>query len=201
MSEVLLVDCYPDNWKDRIPHYTRLFEQIGRQGMVVDYRVVGAGYPVPSVDAAVVSGSPMMLSEQSPPAGLADFVRELECPVLGICFGHQLLGMLSGAAVRSGERIEGFRSVRVVKQDSLFEGLPGEVSLLESHREYLVREEVEDLEWEVIAVSDFCPVEAMRHTVRRWYGVQFHPERSGPSGDAVVRNFLELVVPELGAWL
>ena len=47
--------------------------------------------------------------------------------------------------------------------------------------------------WEVLAASDSCPVEAMRHRTKPWYGVQFHPEQSKQTGEKLVSNFVRLV--------
>lgn len=193
MVEVLLIDCHPDSWKDRLPHYLRVLNETGRVSVTVDYRSVGSGFPVPRVDAAVITGSPMMLSEQRPPSGLAEFVRGLSCPVLGICFGHQYLALLTGSAVYRGDKIEGLSPVQVLSQHPLFAGLCRAPEMFESHSEYVKREEVESCGWEVLAVSDSCPVEAMHHRTRTWYGVQFHPERSGRNGAAFMRNFLSSV--------
>ena len=193
MIEVLLIDCHPDDWKDRLVHYLRVLNAAGRVSATVDHRSVNAGFPVPSVQAAVITGSPMMLAEELPRAGLCEFVQSLTCPVLGICFGHQLLGLLSGSKVYRGEKIEGIRTVRAIGSDPLLSGLDGEVDFLESHQEFLKKEEVEASGWEVLAASDSCPVEAMRHRTKPWYGVQFHPEQSKQTGEKLVSNFVRLV--------
>jgi len=190
VTEILLIDCYPDDWKNRVPHYLRVLNAAGRVGVTVDYRSISAGMRLPRFDAAVITGSPMMLSEVEPPANLAAFVNSLSCPILGICYGHQLLGRLSGAPVHSGERIERKEKVRQLRTSPLFEGLGQEFEMLESHREYLDRASVEGCGWELLAQSDSCPVEAMRHTVKPWIGVQFHPERSDEPGAVLVRNFV-----------
>jgi len=195
VTEILLVDCHPDDWKNRVPHYLRVLNAAGRVSITVDYRSVSASFTLPGFHAAVITGSPMMLSESEPPDNLAAFVQGLSCPVLGICYGHQLLGRLSGAPVHSGERIERKERIRQLRPSPLFEGLGPEFEMLESHREYLDRAAIEGCGWELLAQSDSCPVEAMRHTVKPWFGVQFHPERSDEPGAVLVRNFVGLVGP------
>ncbi|MEO0081131.1 MAG: gamma-glutamyl-gamma-aminobutyrate hydrolase family protein [candidate division WOR-3 bacterium] len=199
MIEVLLVDCYPDNYKDRVPHYIRAINASGRVAVTVDYRSVRAGYRLPPVQAVVVSGSPMMLSETDPPERLTAFVLSLDRPVLGICYGHQLLARLAGARVYRGERIERIETIRVSKPHPIFTGLGNRFPMLESHCEYVLPNEVESAGFEVLATSSSCPVETIRHRTRPWFGVQFHPERSAEQGTTLVSNFVRLVVESLRA--
>jgi GMP synthase (glutamine-hydrolysing) len=189
----LLVDCYPDNWKDKVGFYLDMLGEFS-EIEVVDQRRLGPETNAADFDCVVVTGSPMMLTDREPPEHLAEFVRGLKVPALGICFGHQLLGVATGAQVGSKAMLEDWETIRVLDPGGLFNGMGREVRLLESHREFLSADSVGSAGWQVLAESDSCPVEAMRHLKRPLFGVQFHPERSGESGRQVVGNFYRNVV-------
>ncbi|OYD15893.1 hypothetical protein CH330_04365 [candidate division WOR-3 bacterium JGI_Cruoil_03_51_56] len=189
MARTLLVDCYHGKQKSKLGLYINLLQKFNREVTAVDYQELNSGYPVAAFDVVVISGSPMMLERDKPPAGIAEFLGKLKCPVLGICYGHQLLGKVSGGIVRCGKPVDGKELIRVIHPDSIFRGLLAKIKVSENHREFLEPGSVENNDWQILAESDSCPVEAMRHRRMPFYGVQFHPERSGPTGEKVLANF------------
>jgi GMP synthase (glutamine-hydrolysing) len=193
VTRTLLVDCYPDDWKDKVRFYLDMLSEFS-EIEVIDHRKLGPESSAADFNSVVVTGSPMMLADREPPEQLSEFVRRLEVPTLGICFGHQLLGVLTGARVGSKTMLEGWETVRILRPARLFKGMGGEVRVLESHREFLSLDSVAAAGWQVLADSGSCPVEAMRHIELPLYGVQFHPERSGENGRQVVGNFYRHVV-------
>jgi len=108
-----------------------------------------------------------------------DFVRaavDAGKPVLGICFGHQLIAraLWGDACVRHAPAPEfGWHPVRLTTTDPLFAGLPPTIDAYCSHSD-----EVCHLppQVEVLASSDICPVQAMRLRDKPVWGLQFHPE-------------------------
>jgi len=117
-----------------------------------------------------------------------EFVKKAKIPVLGICFGHQVIGMLYGAKAHIGEMIDKNEQVRVLEENGLFAGIAKEAVFREEHREFI------DLPqgFELLAKSQTCANEAMRHKTKKLYGTQFHPEASGESGKKVLKNFLNM---------
>ena len=201
MTGTLFIDCYPEKlkYKGKVESYLVLLRKFSDNVIVVGYRTLNPNYSVEPFDAVVISGSPMMLEKQDPPARLVEFVRRLRCPVLGICFGHQLLGRAFGAEVRSSAQfLEQLEKVRILIPGNIFHGLGSEIEVLESHQEYLEPNSIESRGWQILAVSDSCPVEAMRHKELPFYGVQFHPERSNQIGEKIVANFYNRVVRAQG---
>lgn len=191
MPKILLIDCYPAGWENRLAAYLGLLSRFGEVLTVKPSEIASApdGYR-----AAVLTGSPLMLSEAPPPAELTDTLPGLTVPVLGICFGHQFLGVATGLSVARREFYEGPGLIRVRQPDPLFSGLDPEPVVFESHAEYLAAGPAVRAGWEILADSRLCPVEAMRHRRHPWYGVQFHPERSGAVGVKVLANFFDRVV-------
>jgi len=187
----LLVNCYPPSWQDKLGAYFTLLERFDTV-RVATVEELGGGPG--DATAVVLTGSPVMLTKDEPPAGLAEFVLGLELPVFGICFGHQLLGIATGAMMGRREFYEAPGLIRVLRPEPLFVGMEETLVVGESHAEYLEPESVTAAGWEIHANSMLCAVEAMGHRERPWYGVQFHPERSGQVGVDVLANFYRNVV-------
>jgi len=140
-------------------------------------------------DAVVVSGGASLFTEPSGAEALKarfDFITRLEIPCLGICLGHQAIGIHCGARVYLGEARRAEEQIRIETQHALFEGFPDTVTLREDHCEGI------DLPsgFKCLASSASYPVEAMADDGRRLYGVQFHPEVSGELGARLLDNFV-----------
>ena len=138
----------------------------------------------------ILSGGPNSVYDEGAPTadpGLLD----LGVPVLGICYGMQLLAHLGGGHVRPhGEREYGRAEVEVLAEEGLFAGFPAgtRTTVWMSHGD---RVEVPPQEWRVLARSGNTPVAAFAHRTKPAFGVQFHPEVAHtPRGAEVVHNFL-----------
>lgn len=154
--------------------------------------------------AVILSGSfaPWALHDPDALARLGDTVKRFDGPVLGICAGMQLQTIFAGGAIAPRERpAVGYGSVRVLEGGDLLSGL-GLSAVAYEHHSWDVVTLPDD--FEVLARSEDCAVEAVRARDRRWWGTQFHPERftrRHPDGARVLRNFLTLAgvgsAPEL----
>jgi GMP synthase (glutamine-hydrolysing) len=140
--------------------------------------------------AIVLSGSPYSVHDEGAP--LVDkAVFELDVPVLGICYGMQLMAHLFGGSVESGlEREYGLSHMKVESQEGILSGFaPGEpIPVWMSHGDRL--EKLPE-GFKVIATSDNSPFAVMKHEEKPFYGVQFHPEVvHTPRGRELIENFL-----------
>lgn len=191
----LVVDCYLRDGEQKLGRYLELAGRHSVQVRTVKAGEVGPEFDLGSYDAVILSGSQWMLSEAEPPAALVGFCQVITLPTLGICFGHQLLCRSFGAVVVSGERFLEFdEHVEFLADWPLFTGLGPAATMRESHREFVTPESLQSIGWEIGARSSSCPVEAARHPQLPLYGVQFHPERSGPTGEQLFANFFSRIV-------
>jgi len=148
-------------------------------------------------DLVILTGSSALLSKPRTRELFQpemDLVRMAEFPILGICYGHQIIGSAFGAPMRDlGQMLRGYEKVSVVRKHPLFDGLPSDLVVAESHRQELTR--VPD-EFQHIAQSTTSRVEAMVHRLKPIYSVQFHPERSNdehPHGRIMIQNLLKQI--------
>jgi GMP synthase (glutamine-hydrolysing) len=147
----------------------------------------------------ILSGGPNSVYEPHAP-GLPDYVLDSGLPVLGICYGMQLLAHNLGGRVAPAQRREyGPALVQVTDMDSpLFAEIPFALSVWMSHGD---RIEALPQGFKVIAQTDNSPVAAMAHPGRQLYGLQFHPEVvHTPQGSDILRNFLYRVCRLRGTW-
>ena len=120
-----------------------------------------------------------------------DYSNNLDIPILGICLGHQLIaksfgGIVSTSYTESYAQIE----IDIIKYDFLFNGIDSPMKVWTSHKD-----EVKSVnnEFEIIASSCFCDVEAMKHKQKEIYGIQFHPEvHHTPKGELIFKNFYNI---------
>lgn len=148
--------------------------------------------------ALVLSGGPSSVYEVDAPK----FDREifhLGIPVLGICYGCQLMAHSLGGTVRPGDTREfGRTALRVIRPDTLMAGVPERTTCWMSHGD---RVEMAPEGFEVLAATEHSPVAAMADLDRGLCAVQFHPEvQHTPEGMKILRNFLYDVAGCHGAW-
>ena len=116
-----------------------------------------------------------------------------EMPLLGVCLGHQALGVAFGGAVVGAERLMHGKTSRVRHRGlGIFEGLPNPFEATRYHS-LEVRQEDLPAVLEPLAWSDDGALMGMRHRRRPYWGVQFHPESVlTADGARLIDNFLRL---------
>ena len=115
-----------------------------------------------------------------------------ETPVLGVCLGHQALGLASGAVVERAAPVHGKASMVRHTGAGIFEGVRDPFEAARYHSLVVRRDGFPD-DLEITAWSDDDLVMAAQHRRKPRFGVQFHPESIlTPEGPRIVRNFLSL---------
>ena len=120
-----------------------------------------------------------------------EYIKHFDIPILGICLGHQLIAKAYGGEVSTSDT-ESYAQVKIDLLDTstLFKGLESPLDVWSSHKD-----EVHTLpeEFDVIASSSLCDIEAMKHKEKEIYGIQFHPEvHHTPKGEFIFKNFYEI---------
>ena len=127
-------------------------------------------------------------------------IFNLGIPVLGICYGMQLMAHTLGGKVTSANTREyGETNVNLDNTSPLFQGFDNTNIFLMSHTDYV--EKVPD-GFKKIADTPVCPIAGMENSERKLYGIQFHPEvNNSKNGIQVIKNFLYNVCNCSGDWV
>jgi len=138
----------------------------------------------------IFSGAPILVTENDMSNYLEhlNWLKEYKKPVLGICFGHQLLGMLFGAIPSRMKEDRDWQEIEKFVDCPILESLPDIFEMMEDHCENIPVAPG----FELVASSDACVNEVMQHKTLPFFGVQFHPEVSGNHGAFVIDNFCGL---------
>jgi GMP synthase (glutamine-hydrolysing) len=137
----------------------------------------------------ILSGGPASVYDDDVPSADPGLLG-LGVPILGICYGMQLLASLEGAQVEPGRREYGRAEVGIVVPDELFDGFEAgeKVTVWMSHGDHV---DQPPPGYETLATTRSLPVAAFRSKDRPFYGVQFHPEVAHtPRGDEIISNFI-----------
>ena len=138
----------------------------------------------------IISGAPILITE----VDLKPYLEVCKCllttnlPILGICFGHQIIGLLHGAFGSRMKEDRDWQTVEFYETSSLNDKLPSEVEMMEDHCESISIPQG----FKLLASSDACVNEAMQHNEKPIFGVQFHPEVSGNHGRIIFENFIKI---------
>ena len=147
----------------------------------------------------IFTGGPSSVYGENSPK-CAEGIFELGIPVLGICYGMQLMSHELGGKVKSATTREyGETTVNIDNTSPLFEGFGDTNIFLMSHTDYV--EEVPN-GFKKIGSTSVCPNAAMENQEKKLYGIQFHPEvNNSINGTQVIRNFLYNVCNCSGDWV
>ncbi len=146
----------------------------------------------------VLSGGPSSVYEKESPR-CSNSIFEAKVPVLGICYGHQLIAKRLGGIVRKSQKKEyGKKILKAAKSSVLLSGLKGNEIVWMSHGDFVAKA---PKGFRVVGKTGFCPVAAFESNKQKLYGVQFHPEVSHTkNGTKVLKNFLFRICKEKKAW-
>lgn len=147
----------------------------------------------------IFTGGPASVyGEDSPKC--SEEIFNLGIPVLGICYGMQLMAHTLGGKVTSANTREyGETNVNLDNTSPLFQGFDNTNIFLMSHTDYV--EKVPD-GFKKIADTPVCPIAGMENSERKLYGIQFHPEvNNSKNGIQVIKNFLYNVCKCSGDWV
>ena len=136
----------------------------------------------------ILSGGPASVFDEASPQPQAGLFN-LGKPMLGICYGHQLIARYLGGTVERGATHEfGSATLQLQVDGVLFEGMRPEQQVWMSHGDHVARPPDG---FAILAGTDECEVAAMGHEALRVYGLQFHPEVVHTrNGSTMLRNFL-----------
>jgi len=136
----------------------------------------------------ILSGGPSSVYDSDAPHS-DPAIFDLGIPVLGICYGMQLMtNQLGGKVERSDKREYGRAMMELDDVEDIFSGFDGRAEVWMSHGD---RIEAMPAGFSRIAHTEHCPVAAMKDAERHFYGVQFHPEVvHTPRGEEMLGNFI-----------
>ncbi len=195
------VNAVPPDWGD--------FEDWIMAGMGLPssrFQVVdvfnGADLPAArQCDAVIITGSPAMVTDRHPwseaTAGWLRDAMDIELPMLGICYGHQLLAHALGGCVgyHPGGREIGTTTLTVLdaaEGDPVMANIQGEVPIHVSHSQTVLELPNDSV---ILARNDFEPHQAVRYAEKVW-GLQFHPEFNARIMKAYIQDRIEALIAE-----
>ncbi len=142
-----------------------------------------------NVKGIVLSGGPMSVYSEESPKIDKDILSSLEIPVLGVCYGHQLITYLLGGKVIGGESGEYGKTILKLKEKHLLvEDIPTETVVWMSHKDIVSNP---PNGFRLIGFTEHSPVAIMANDDAKLYSVQFHPEvKHTDYGLILLKNFI-----------
>ena len=154
----------------------------------VAYNIAANALLARAPKAIILSGGPASVTLRKNPVCDKD-IFNIGVPILGICYGAQLMAkILGGRVIKAKAREYGKAILKIRTRDSLFNSLSKEETVWMSHGDKIT---ALPRGFKIIGSTDNAKIAAMGDKARSFYGVQFHPEVvHTPKGKTILRNFL-----------
>ena len=149
--------------------------------------------------AVILSGGPMSVYEEGSPHPDPQIWADAGVPVLGICYGVQLMAFHMGGKVEPADKREyGPATVNITTEDGLFRGIEKQQPVWMSHGDSIL---TPPTGFQPMAESANTPYAGLVDPDRRMYGIQFHPEVvHTPAGRDILRNFVMGIAGAQASW-
>ncbi len=147
----------------------------------------------------IFTGGPSVIYEENAPI-VDKQIFDLGIPILGICYGSQLMGyVLGGEVTKAPQKEYGKTDINIKTNNLLFKNIKENLICWMSHT-YYVSTPPEN--FEIIASTKTCPIAGMSNENKKLYGVQFHPEVvHTEQGTEILKNFLFNICECTGDWI
>ena len=181
--KILIIDC----GSKKVPEILKIVAEFGFNTQIIKMDSLNE-VDYQKYNGMIISGSPVL--EYKPYVKKFNFIPKITIPVLGICFGHQIIGLVFGSKKYKGRERKGDELVKIVLKNTIFDGFDKEAIFKEEHYVGINLPN----NFILLANSNYYEVEAMKHNKKNIFGVQFHPEVSGENGKKLIGNFLKLCI-------
>ena len=195
MSQVIAVLDFGSQYTQVIARRLREFQVYSK---VYRFDTPPADLLADGVQGIVLSGGPSsVLAEKAPLPDRGIF--ELGVPIIGICYGLQVLGHQLGGEVEKSSQREYGRSELIIRERSpLFEGIPEKINVWNSHGDRMT---ALPTGFRAIAATENSAFAAVEDSERKYYGLQFHPEVfHTEQGTDILQNFVMKICGCRGDW-
>ena len=196
MQETILVLDFGGQYNLLIARRVReqhVFAEVRPYNKITPDEIRAAGYR-----GVIFTGGPNSVYDPASPH-YDPAILDLGIPILGICYGHQLMAWMAGGEIASAGSISEYGKVTLRHTGgALFEVVPDESVCWMNHTDYV---KTVPAGFAVTASTEHCPCAAMADEARKLYAVQFHPEVTHTVyGKQILRNFLFSVCGCAGDW-
>lgn len=193
-QELILVLDFGSQYNQLI---TRRIREMGVYSELHDHEISIEEIKKMNPKGIILSGGPNSVYEEGS-FTVDPEIFNLGVPVLGICYGMQLMTKLLGGTVERANEREYGKAIITAETHSLFTKLPAEQTVWMSHSDKVINI---PQGFKMIANSPSCKYAAIENTERNLYGVQFHPEvRHSEYGNDLLRNFIREICKCTGEW-
>lgn len=167
---------------------TRRIREIGVYSELHPHTITATEIKEMNATGIIFSGGPNSVYDENA-FSIDPEIFEMGLPILGICYGMQLMALrMEGKVEKASNREYGKAELTLTKESSIFKDVPQEQIVWMSHGDLVT---AAPPGFDVIATSPGCPVAAMANEERKLYGVQYHPEvRHSVYGNEMLRQFV-----------
>ena len=167
---------------------TRRIRELGVLAEIFDHAITAEELKRADVKGIILSGGPNSVYEEDAPH-VDKAIFSLGIPILGICYGLQLIAYANGGSIRSGKKREyGEKVISIKEKGKLFAGLDTDETVWFSHGDEVIELPVG---YKVLSTTQDCPIAAYGHEKIDIYAIQFHPEvEHTRHGMRILENFL-----------
>lgn len=176
----------------------RRVRELGVYSHIVPHDITVAQVKKLQPEGIILSGGPNSVYEKGAPS-LDKKILDLGIPVLGICYGQQLLSKLLGGKVGKAKAREYGRQFVTIQNGTLFKGLSRKEEVWMSHGDHVLTLPSKFI---TVASTPTCPHAAIQHRTKKLYGIQFHPEVTHTKHwQHMFHNFLFVVCKTKKTWV
>ncbi len=183
MSQIIVI-----NFGSQVAHLlNRRVREIGVFSELVPYNITAEEIKKINPKGIILSGGPASVYENGAPL-MDEKIFSLGIPILGICYGFQLIGKKFGKVLPHKLKEFGKKELRVKKFGSILKNLGKKEQIWMSHGDLLTQL---PSDFNILALTDTCPLAAAESEKRKIYGIQFHAEVAHTlKGKQILKNFV-----------
>lgn len=183
MSKILIVNNAEPGITEFAKPIEKIIEEVGSNFVFIEY-LESIILDMNEYDGIILTGSPQgndIIEHHSP---YFKWIKKCKKPILGICAGHHITGFLYGSEIlRSREPESGDFKIEILESDPIFDGMENPFIAKQMHNDSITLPE----NFTLLATSETCNNQLMKHKKKPLYTCQFHPEFYNQQ---IIKNFI-----------